>query len=240
MKLEDYPAAHSMDSGWFAVDLEGKIAHFDTGEAGAMPADASFPTGEAAGASEDADILWYGHILPWIARNLETADLPELMNVCALFDTAENAKNALAFGAEPVDENELMVEVTYGPEVTDYGAAFPALPGFIGFSPTSDILWEEVGRERIPIAFYSHGDWDIPGHYVRAEGSVDFTADESLRAQLETMNTRFAQADELQLADFYGNDECVSWSEGDLRTGELPARIPRESWLTKLFRMLKG
>jgi hypothetical protein len=33
----DYPAAHSMDSCWFAVDRDGHVAYFSTGEAGAMP-----------------------------------------------------------------------------------------------------------------------------------------------------------------------------------------------------------
>jgi hypothetical protein len=36
----DYPAAHSMDTTWFAVDREGLVACFDTGENGAMPASA--------------------------------------------------------------------------------------------------------------------------------------------------------------------------------------------------------
>ncbi len=34
---DDYPAAHSMDSAWFAVDADGNIARFDTGENGAVP-----------------------------------------------------------------------------------------------------------------------------------------------------------------------------------------------------------
>jgi hypothetical protein len=38
---EDFPAAHSMDSVWFAVDEEGHVALFSTGEAGAMPEDAA-------------------------------------------------------------------------------------------------------------------------------------------------------------------------------------------------------
>lgn len=33
----DYPAAHSMDTEWFAVDANGCIAMFDSGEAGAVP-----------------------------------------------------------------------------------------------------------------------------------------------------------------------------------------------------------
>jgi len=35
--MDDFPAAHSMDSAWFAVDAEGHIARFDTGENGAIP-----------------------------------------------------------------------------------------------------------------------------------------------------------------------------------------------------------
>src|SRR6185295_8980906 len=38
--LRDYPAAHSMDTTWFAVDRDGHIAVFDSGEAGAVPRDA--------------------------------------------------------------------------------------------------------------------------------------------------------------------------------------------------------
>jgi hypothetical protein len=34
---EDFPAAHSMDTNWFAVDEQGNIASFDSGEAGAVP-----------------------------------------------------------------------------------------------------------------------------------------------------------------------------------------------------------
>lgn len=33
----DFPAAHSMDSEWFAVDKDGNIALFETGEAGIIP-----------------------------------------------------------------------------------------------------------------------------------------------------------------------------------------------------------
>ena len=35
--MTDYPAAHSMDTEWFAVDANGHIALFDSGEGGAVP-----------------------------------------------------------------------------------------------------------------------------------------------------------------------------------------------------------
>src|SRR4051794_40197499 len=37
---DDYPAAHSMDTGWFAVDRDGHVAYFYSREAGAVPAEA--------------------------------------------------------------------------------------------------------------------------------------------------------------------------------------------------------
>src|SRR5262249_31913302 len=36
----DYPASHSMDTCFFAIDRDGHVAIFDTGEAGAVPANA--------------------------------------------------------------------------------------------------------------------------------------------------------------------------------------------------------
>lgn len=39
----DFPAAHSMDAAWYAVDKCGHVARFDTGEAGAVPEFAGDP-----------------------------------------------------------------------------------------------------------------------------------------------------------------------------------------------------
>src|SRR5690606_36048268 len=38
---DDYSAAFSMDSAWYAVDKRGHVARFETGKAGAMPNDAA-------------------------------------------------------------------------------------------------------------------------------------------------------------------------------------------------------
>ena len=35
--MTDFPAAHSMDTHWFAMDAEGNLAVFDSGENGAIP-----------------------------------------------------------------------------------------------------------------------------------------------------------------------------------------------------------
>ena len=54
--MVDYPAAHSMDTTWFAVDDDGFVAVFDSGEAGAVPEvfDTRCDTWEAVEALENA------------------------------------------------------------------------------------------------------------------------------------------------------------------------------------------
>src|SRR5262245_55639034 len=44
---DDLPAAHSMDTHWFAVDEDGFVGYFSTGEGGAMPPQADTDWREA-------------------------------------------------------------------------------------------------------------------------------------------------------------------------------------------------
>jgi len=70
----DFPAAHSMDSAWFAVDADGHVASFDTGENGAVP------YGAAPGGGNleiDFDALLLDALLAGIALRDELAKPPE-------------------------------------------------------------------------------------------------------------------------------------------------------------------
>ena len=49
----DFPAAHSMDSCWFAVDETGAVAAFDTGEGGSIPVSGFPMNGQALEWGED-------------------------------------------------------------------------------------------------------------------------------------------------------------------------------------------
>src|SRR5512145_777999 len=53
-EFDDFPAGHSMDSTWFAVDDDGEVGYFDTGEGGAMPLE-GFPLGLEAGGANPLD-----------------------------------------------------------------------------------------------------------------------------------------------------------------------------------------
>ena len=59
----DFPAAHSMDTTWFAVDRDGHVGYFDSGEAGAVP---------LAGEVEDP-----GPLLQAMARVVSASVMPE-------------------------------------------------------------------------------------------------------------------------------------------------------------------
>jgi hypothetical protein len=41
-EIQDFPAAHSMDTSWFGIDENGEIAIFETGENGCLPSAATY------------------------------------------------------------------------------------------------------------------------------------------------------------------------------------------------------
>ncbi|MGE0323716.1 MAG: hypothetical protein AB7K71_02445 [Polyangiaceae bacterium] len=53
---EEFPAAHSMDTEWFAIDAEGNVALFDSAETGAVPFDAASDA-STVGANFDVNLL---------------------------------------------------------------------------------------------------------------------------------------------------------------------------------------
>ncbi len=63
----DYPAAHSMDTTWFAVDRDGRVAAFESGEAGAVPTEAYL--GEDAPPLDDlpvtGEVMRVAPVPPW-------------------------------------------------------------------------------------------------------------------------------------------------------------------------------
>ena len=49
----DFPAAHSMDTTWFAIDRDGHVAVFESGEAGAVPTEVA----QSGGGYDEAEAL---------------------------------------------------------------------------------------------------------------------------------------------------------------------------------------
>ncbi|MFO0605810.1 MAG: hypothetical protein U0324_21685 [Polyangiales bacterium] len=70
----DFPAAHSMDSAWFAVDADGKVGRFDTGEDGAIPNAAA---GAGGNLEPDFDLLLVEGLLAGLALRDQLVQAPE-------------------------------------------------------------------------------------------------------------------------------------------------------------------
>jgi hypothetical protein len=102
----DFPAAHSMDSCWFAVDKDGRVGFFQTREAGAQPTRGLFGAPaerardrvacEVPAAEYEVDLR--GRLLPYlkgggIRHLVGGADWPILM----FLDSLDPVREALAF-----------------------------------------------------------------------------------------------------------------------------------------------
>jgi hypothetical protein len=59
----DFPAAHSMDTTWFAVDRDGHVASFSSGEAGAVPSQAAAAEGTGEALHQLAQTLPHGGVV---------------------------------------------------------------------------------------------------------------------------------------------------------------------------------
>jgi hypothetical protein len=94
--MRDYPAAHSMDSTWFAVDANGELAFFDTGEGGCLP-EGGFPAGGEAGgrkknALEDTQLLAYALLARAQRDDRLRSMLPnDAEKLAALIDESQDA-----------------------------------------------------------------------------------------------------------------------------------------------------
>jgi hypothetical protein len=96
MTAPDFPAAHSMDTEWFAVDADGNVAIFETGEQGAAPvawADGTLDQGSAGAAVQElpiggeavqrpAGLHWFreGSTSPVIVHVRDASALAELIS----------------------------------------------------------------------------------------------------------------------------------------------------------------
>jgi hypothetical protein len=98
---DDFPAAHSMDSQWFAIDKNGRVAVFDTGEPGPIPKNANSGQGLLY---DVVDLLAAG-------TGGITYDMSDVLLPDGKVLNAENALNSDVTGAVETDVNALKAPV---------------------------------------------------------------------------------------------------------------------------------
>jgi len=248
--MKDYPAAHSMDSTWFAVDEDGHIAFFDTGEGGPLPA-ADFPMGgEAAGMHEEGlEASTMIAILLW-ERAKNDAELRALLP-----DDEDTLEQWIGW-----EEQELLlISLGVWAYSGDYGGVPYARLGTVKRPVTLADLPEEIADQledaKLPVRFAS-ADRVAPGEHVPVhswsgmwvdlEGVAHPTEDGTDPATLDEANAAEAEAPWvpeqkvalegeallvlLRTTLRQGKEDAERWAASEAKPSGLIG------WLTKLFR----
>ena len=91
----EFPAAHSMDTDWFALDEDGNVALFVSGEPGAVPEKGVVWCGPGGAPEDGREAFWQTVVLGAAhAADGEPDELPEGFGIAA-FRTEEAAREAV-------------------------------------------------------------------------------------------------------------------------------------------------
>ncbi len=242
-----------MDTTWYAVDADGVVARFESGEAGAVPLDAPIGFGEADPTIDELELDAIRLARAATVKMLEDVGTSPVhaptyspMRVIAVVDW-ERAAHGYR-DAATVLEAVLDAFAAYEPYVLR--DAPPVLVGTAKKLPRADLerLSKRPGvravlgrydlRELLsdrdpgdPMLAYGNQDYDSPGSYEREHNPATPLRLEDLpepvRAALEPMKlpVRFTDSPSLQLADHMSDDQAAIYGDTTL-LGEHKPRPP--------------
>lgn len=221
MKNDSVPAAHSMDTAWFAVDAEGRVGLFETGEDGALPTRAANLGGAGDPTFDtlvfEAALVAKTHEGTWAARETPPPDEPERL---------------LVVKQPPALDPQLFEEISAGPPwvgLSREPLRYSKLEGrdeFVTVLTESEINEELDHARRMPSVFHFHRNHgEEPGHYDGVEDppppkpllidSLPTSAREAIGALRLPID--FTTAKTVHLADHLKDDEAEYWGEWTLR-----------------------
>lgn len=243
----DVPAAHSMDTTWYAVDADGNVAQLHSEEAGAVPVDA--PAGiSPAEPTFDVDLLLAAVVARALADGTydsrpEPIDRPQrVLVVLAPSNTHEGTYRDAVGRTYPAQAllskvGDVLVRDAEPRVVLTARPASPALvetlvarsdvKRVIGLGEASDYLHE--GRV-LPLFRFRHGGDEDPFLYVR-EGAPaeplrigdlpDTIRDVFASARVPVT---FGDTNELVLTEHFQKDALEWWSKYDEEKDAAPPR----------------
>jgi hypothetical protein len=233
---EDFPAAHSMDTEWFAVDADGRVALFQSGEGGPVPETAP-GQGEAMGAVESRAVPDAAEAPPYRKGAPQPSELlhdrpaaqshvkvPYLETLMFLDELGPVQRDLDAGGARIVraSEGEAVVFAAVSKERFDELHAAGACRG------CRSHYEDEGASELAALGVYVYGnDSYEAGPYERlgtpsCPASID-RLPEDIRAMANQVKlpVKFADAREVQPVDLV---PCVTWGAGYVPIGETEPR----------------
>ena len=210
-RWDSVPAAHSMDTMWFAVDNEGRVGLFDTGEDGALPLDAADLGGSLESSFDSmvfhAALFARARVGAWVPREAPSDDEPHRWLV---------VKGGTAL------EPSVFEEISSGPPWVGLSrkrlrySKLEGRPDFIAVFTDSEVFEEFYeGEDRAQLIQYSHAHGDDPGLYVAREAlpvaplrieELPQTTHETIKAL--QLPVDFTAAERVHLADYLAADRA--------------------------------
>ena len=233
--IESCPAAHSMDTTWFALDSEGYVGAFETGEDGALPMAAA---AEPEGGNYDAwplDALMIaqlqaeGELEDW--REVERPVRP--INTVVVLAEGERGEGLdeefFVARQEDAEPRILASRRPVSPARFVELRELPEVARVLSSDVAAELCWDRNG----PMFTFVNDDYGNPGNYVRVHGPERAINARQLPPELRaplaalTLPLRFADSERLHLADLIEDEEAHTWADTTLR-GE-PLAGPRPS-----------
>lgn len=248
----DVPAAHSVDSEWYAVDETGEVAVFETGEAGGLPEKAGVVGGEARDASSERAVLVIRALAFALAREAdadspaqaarsaegweaelrsEAMDAPARRHLLLRFDAPPTATNL-----ERIHQGRWWWGLTPALTSTEREAAAAGASLVVSESELYGSEYEVRG-----LTVYGNDDSERPGAYERetrgpAMTVTDLPADVAGQVSTLKLPVRFAERASLQLTELGDLGPILTWGGTLGDAPESPATpAPRRSWLLPLM-----
>jgi hypothetical protein len=239
--MSDYPAAHSMDTEWFAVDEHGNVGRFDSGEDGAVPVDAATGWGPsdgtldlcAVGAARLAHLLANGKdpigaLKPAPRAGHTIVAIDPVDSYRGTADEAAGARDLLDGGEFVRIGRQLPVVLLSTSDLSharaEELAARPGVRWVLWAGELAELLEGTEGDDGLYNFNHSHGD--DPGLYNRTstpERSLaidDFPEPERTKIAALSLRVDFAEGD-IHLADLIDPSRAETW-------GDLPLRYTEE------------
>jgi len=245
---KDFPAAHSMDTTWFAVDEEGRVARFESGEAGAVPL-AAATGGGAAEPSFDVLVLDVACVIDRLAaappeeRTFDGFPRRAVLVVDPVAPEGASDYRTAAAVAPTLEGLDAIVVRAAGPRVlVTKKALAPKALARLAKHPDVKLLVpaDEIGEwledDAANVFRFDHDDRNDgePGAYRRVAAPeramrID-EVPEIVREEVESLRlpVKFSDAETLHLADHMKNEEAATWGDEPLR-GIDPATAARRA-----------
>lgn len=230
---QDFPAAHSMDTQWYAVDEQGHVGVFDTGEDGALPNDAAFGFApvDPNFNEDELTVLRIAHAIAGGDDPMgDWRPAPSAGRALVLLDLESEAevKEALhGFAFIPIHDRAPFLVLSEGELSKDDVELLRATEGVrwtLDLRDTYELFSDSEGDDGLYHFSRDHGE--DPGLYTLRRAPAEPLELSPKLKELSSALSRlrlpvdFSKTEQVHLADHLSDGEAQTWGDLPLRYSE--------------------